>query len=95
MKDWNIIVTTPPGQERELLPALNHLGKFTRSDFHGLLVGRAEEVPRFLEDIRHVADEHHRSSVLILAHLNPYFLSPRTPRSRPFYSVTKMRFSTS
>ncbi len=58
MKDWNIIVTTPPGQERELLPALNHLGKFTRSDFHGLLVGRVADVTRFLEDIRHAGEEH-------------------------------------
>ena len=57
MKDWNIIVTTPPGQERELLSALKQLGNFTRSDFYGLLVGRVEEVPRFLEDIRQAGDE--------------------------------------
>jgi tRNA(Ser,Leu) C12 N-acetylase TAN1 len=58
MKDWNIIVTTPPGQERELLPALNRLGEFTRSDFKGILIGRVEDVTRFLEDILHAGEEH-------------------------------------
>ncbi|MDZ7386171.1 MAG: hypothetical protein ONB07_08630 [candidate division KSB1 bacterium] len=52
MKDWNIIVTTSPGQERELLSALHRWGEFTRSAFKGILVGRVGEVTQFLEDIR-------------------------------------------
>jgi tRNA(Ser,Leu) C12 N-acetylase TAN1 len=58
MKDWNLIVTTPPGQERDLLPALNRLGEFARSEFKGILTGRVEGVGRFLEEI-HRADEEH------------------------------------
>jgi tRNA(Ser,Leu) C12 N-acetylase TAN1 len=58
MKDWNIIATTPPGQERELLPALNRLGEFARSEFNGVLIGRVDDVTRFLEDIRHAGEEH-------------------------------------
>jgi len=58
MKDWNIIVTTPPRQERELLPALNRLGEFARSEFKSILIGRVEDVTRFLEDILHADEEH-------------------------------------
>ncbi len=58
MKDWNIIVTTPPGQERELLPALKRLGEFTHSEFKGILVGRVDDVAQFLEDILHAGEEH-------------------------------------
>lgn len=51
MRNWNIVVTTVPGQERELLPALKRLGEFTYSEFKGILVGRVEDVAGFLEDI--------------------------------------------
>ena len=57
MKDWNIIVTTPPGRERYLLPALNHFGTFSRSEFKGTLTGRVEDVSRFLEEIRRAGEE--------------------------------------
>ena len=57
MKDWNIIVTTPPGRERYLLPALNHFGTFSRSEFKGTLTGRVEDVGRFLEEIRRAGEE--------------------------------------
>jgi len=57
MKDWNILVTTLPGQERKLLPALNRLGEFARSEFKGILIGRVGEVTRFLEALRHAGEE--------------------------------------
>jgi tRNA(Ser,Leu) C12 N-acetylase TAN1 len=58
MKDWNILVTIPPGQARELLPVLNRLGEFARSEFKGILTGRVEDVERFLEEVRRASEEH-------------------------------------
>lgn len=93
MKDWNILVTTPPGQEHELLPVLNRLGHFTRSDFHGLLVGRVEEVPRFLEGIRLAGDEqaewrHNLLRVLPVERTFPF--TPQTFEERVREAVTPL-----
>src|SRR3954468_15615761 len=81
MKDWNIIVTTPPGQERELLSALNQLGHFTRSDFYGLLVGRVDVVPRFLEDIRQAGEEQAEWRQYLLRVLPVECTFPFTPQT--------------
>ena len=81
MKDWNIIVTTPPGQDRELLPAFNHLGDFARSEFKGILTGRVEDVGRFLEEVRRASEEHAewRQSLLRVLPLERTFLfTPQT-----------------
>jgi tRNA(Ser,Leu) C12 N-acetylase TAN1 len=58
MKDWNVIITTQPRREREVLSALNRLGTFTRPEFKGILIGRVAEVGRFLEEIRRASEEH-------------------------------------
>jgi tRNA(Ser,Leu) C12 N-acetylase TAN1 len=52
MKDWNILVTTPPGEERDLLPALCRLGLFIRSEFKGVLLGRVEDTNQFLQTVQ-------------------------------------------
>ncbi len=57
MREWNIIVTTLPGRECELLPVLNRLGEFTRSEFKGILVGWVGDVTQFLEDILHAGED--------------------------------------
>jgi tRNA(Ser,Leu) C12 N-acetylase TAN1 len=57
VKEWNVLVTTPPGEERELLPALNRLGIFVRSEFKGILRGWVENGEQFLEAILHARNE--------------------------------------
>jgi tRNA(Ser,Leu) C12 N-acetylase TAN1 len=52
MKDWNILVTTSSGEERDLLPALRRLGEFTRSEFKGILIGRVEDTSQFLQAVQ-------------------------------------------
>jgi len=93
MKDWNILVTTPPEQERELLPALNRLGQFMRSDFHGLLVGRVAEVARFLEDIRLAGEEHAEWRQYLLRVLpveSTFSFTPQTFEERLREAVTPL-----
>lgn len=93
MKDWNILVTTPPGQERELLPALNHFGTFTRSEFPGLLVGRVAEVTRFLEEIRHAGEEHtewRQSLLRVLPVESTFSFTPPTFAERVRAAVTPL-----
>lgn len=58
MKRWNVLVTTAPGEERELLPALNRLGTFARSEFKGILTGEVENVDQFLEAVQRASEEH-------------------------------------
>jgi tRNA(Ser,Leu) C12 N-acetylase TAN1 len=57
MSRWNMLLTTPPGQERTLLPALRRLGVFCRSRFHGILQGWVEDYEQFLEEIRRASAE--------------------------------------
>lgn len=58
MKDWNVLITTQPRRECEVLSALNRLGVFTRPEFKGVLIGRVVEVGRFLEEIHRAREEH-------------------------------------
>ena len=57
MKEWNVLVPTPPGEERELLPALNRLGTFVCSEFTGILRGQVENIEQFLQAILHAREE--------------------------------------
>jgi adenylyl- and sulfurtransferase ThiI len=49
-------VTTPPGEERDLLPALRRFGEFTHSEFKGILIGRVEDTSQFLQAIQLAAE---------------------------------------
>lgn len=57
MKEWNVLVMTPPGDEGELLPALSRLGTFVRSEFKGILRGWVENIEYFLQAVLHARAE--------------------------------------
>jgi tRNA(Ser,Leu) C12 N-acetylase TAN1 len=52
--EWNVIVTVKPGvaREHELLGALARFGPFRPTAFHGVCVGRVDDVATLLEGIR-------------------------------------------
>ena len=54
MKDWNLVVTVTPGPRhvREVLDHLGRLGWFASTSFRDVCIGKVEDVPRILEDVR-------------------------------------------
>jgi len=52
MKDWHVLVTTPPGEEWDPSPAFRRLGEFIRSECAGIFLGRVEDTPQFLPAVR-------------------------------------------
>lgn len=53
MQDWNLVVTVIPGPEHvhRLLSRLGQLGRFARTPFKDVLVGRVDDVRAFLDAV--------------------------------------------
>jgi tRNA(Ser,Leu) C12 N-acetylase TAN1 len=58
MKDWNLVVTSAAGgmKERLLLRELRQLGEFAPAGFRSVYLGRAEDVGKFLGDLREATE---------------------------------------
>lgn len=54
LQDWNVIVTVRPGPQHvhRLLSRLGQEGRFARTPFKDVLVGRVDDLPRFLDSVR-------------------------------------------
>lgn len=59
MKNWNVIVTTLPGVEREraLLKELKRLGEFHPTQFKDVCLGRVPDTAQFLEVVRQAGED--------------------------------------
>lgn len=53
MKDWNVILTSPMGEERRLLQEVRDYGEFQPSGFRAVMVGKVADPMGFLETLKH------------------------------------------
>lgn len=53
MKEWNVVLTSHPNQERRLLQELVGLGEFQPSGFREVIIGLVGDLNTFLETLRH------------------------------------------
>jgi tRNA(Ser,Leu) C12 N-acetylase TAN1 len=70
VREWNVLVTVLPGRDPAVLSELRHRGEFNRSGFKGVLTGRVEDVPEFLQSL-YQAVEHGSLWVRDIARILP------------------------
>ena len=85
--DWNIVITVQPGSghEHQLLGALARFGRFRPTAFHGVCMGKVDNIDAFLEAL-HLASEAGKSWFTHLGRAIPveatFFFAPETLAER-------------
>ncbi|TAK42044.1 MAG: hypothetical protein EPO27_17860 [Betaproteobacteria bacterium] len=94
MGDWNVLVTFAPGarNRRRLCDALEPRCRFRATPYRGVLIGRIDDAPAFLEGLR-TARERHEPWAELVARAIPleqtFDFSPETLAAQLQEAVTR------